>query len=176
MPRRLAILLVDALVFAIIAGVVMLIFRLDTRTSEAAEPTAEPAFSAQAQTDLGTLPPGTLAVSARVVAESSRHLIMPGDTVDVTRRAGGEPLLKNASVLRIDPPLMAGDDRLHITFALEPTKAARLRNLREEELLFVRLAGVHVPEARQGFEPPRPAEVIVLRFEDERWARRLTAQ
>lgn len=176
MPRRLAILLVDALVLAIIAGVVMLIFRLDTRTSVAAETAPASYYATTADTDLVPLPQGTMAVSARVVAEPSLHLIMPGDSVDVVRRSGGDALLKNASVVRIDPPLMTGDDRLHMTFALPPTEAARLRSLREEELLFVRLSGVHVPEARQGFEPPRPSEVIVLRFEDERWARRLTAQ
>lgn len=176
MRRRLTILLVDALVLSGIAVVGMWLFKLDTAPLNAAEPELKPDRVDARSAPLPDLPNGTVAVSARVVVGRSEGLIMPGDTVDITRRLSSEPLFADAHVVRIDPPLMAEDDRLHVTFALSLEAAARLRKLRAEELLFIRLAGIHASVARQSFEPIRPAEVITLRYETTDWVKRLSTE
>ena len=176
MRRRLAILLIDAVVLTGLAIVGAWLFRLETGTSVAAEPPADVRTLTASTEVTKALPRGVVEVSARVVPEPSRHIIMPGDRVDLSKRAGAPAVLADAKVLSIEPPLMEGDDRLHITFALETMEASQLRSLREESLLFVRLAAVGSTATTQAsFEPLRPSEVISLRFEETGWQRRIEA-
>lgn len=176
MRRRLTILLVDAVVLVGIAGVVMALFRLDTAPLSAAEPRPRAAVVDPLAQPLPPLPAGTVAVSARVVALATAGIIMPGDTVSISRKPGAAPALSNAQVVRIDPPLIPDDDRLHVTFALPLSDAALLRQLREEELLFISLSGIHGAGAHQAFEPMRPQEVITLRYAADDWLKRLSAR
>lgn len=177
--RRLKILLVDALLLGGLGAVAFWLFELDTAPSQAAEPPA----GAPALVDLvsgeGGVPaiePGHRLVSARVVAERSPHLIMPGDYVDLSRGPGTPPVLEGARVLAIEPPLTAGDERLHLTFSMPAHEAGRLVRLREEALLYARLSAIGGIAVRPEFEPPRPSQVITLRFAEEGWARRLLAE
>ncbi|MFC3303870.1 hypothetical protein [Parvularcula lutaonensis] len=176
MRRRLSILLIDTFVLTGLALVGAFLFRLETSPTQAAESSAE-VKHLQASTEVTeALPRGVVQVSARVVPEPSRDIIMPGDRVDLAKRPGAPAVLADARVLSIEPPLMEGDDRLHITFALETTDASRLRDMREVSLLFVRLAqvGTNAP-AQASFEPLRKNEVLNLHFEDAGWQRRIEA-
>ena len=171
MQRRLTILAVDAVVILGLVAVVMAMIRLDLSPSSAAE--TEVSDAQQVDFERRSLPPGRVAVSARVVAERANNLILPGDKVDVTRGGGGVPVLQSAEVLQIDPPLIEGDDRVLVTFSLTGEKAARLRSMRGETLLFVRLSDIGTSPARQGFEQPQSNEVITMRFERSHWSKRL---
>ena len=172
MRRRLTILAVDAVVLMGLAVVVMALLRLDTTPSRAAE-VATDAEVLEVEFAQLSLPTGRVAVSARVVAQRSNDLIMPGDKVDVSRSGAGVPVMRGAEILRIDPPLMEDDERLLVTFSVSTEEASKLRALRSEALLFVRLSSVGTQSGRAGFEPPKPSDVITLRFEDGHWSKRL---
>jgi hypothetical protein len=164
------------MVFSMIAAAALWLLGFDTPVSQAAEPTAAPALTASATGHAVVVPDGMVAVGARVVPEASPHLILPGDMVDVTRGDGSLPVLSAVQIVSIAPPLMEGDDRIHVTFALEPYEASRLKDLRERNLLSMRLAEIGPTPASQGFPAQAATEVITLRFEDAGWQRRLAGQ
>lgn len=180
MVRRLRILLVDALVLAALALLAMGVLRPEgagVATAEAAEDAAPlPIVPARAEALLDTLPPAHLIVSARVVAEASNHLILPGDHVNLHRQGAAVPAIEGARILAIDPPLSQDDPRIHVTFALPMDTARVLKHLRETELLEARLAAIGEASARGGFGPPRPVDVIVRRFDESGWEHRLAAE
>jgi hypothetical protein len=176
MRRRLTILFVDAMVFSMIAAAALWLFGFESPVSEAAEPLAMPELTASAAALAAEIPDGLVPVGARVVPERSADLIMPGDKVDLARGAGQTPVLRGVQIVSIAPPLMQGDDRVHVTFALEPYEASRLKDLRDTNLLSMRLAGIGPTAASRNFPSAGPEEVITLRFEEASWERRITAE
>jgi hypothetical protein len=174
MRRRLTILFVDALVFSMIAIAALWLLGFDSPVSEAAEPEAVPSVAVSAAALAAEVPDGMVAVGARVVPLASPHLIMPGDIVDLTKGGDDVTVLDNVQVVSIAPPLMEGDDRVHVTFALHPYQASYLKEERERSLLTMRLAEVGPTPASADFPSQGPAEVITLRFESHDWQRRLS--
>lgn len=179
MPRRVALFLVDALVLIGLGFVGMWLFGIETPALKAAEiEPFRPAPQLEATQDAPwqTVPSGQVSVSARVISESDASLIMPGDRVDIVRKPGAAPVLRSAAIISIEPPLMEGDDRLHVTFAMPYEDASTLKSLRDHELLYMRQAGIYASAARSSFEAPTPAEVITLKFERRGWLKRLSAE
>jgi len=177
--RRLRILLVDALVLAGLAAFALMLLRAEF--SSGAEAKVEPDLMLEAMSpsrgdDLAVRSAsGEVVISALVAVDSTVGLILPGDHVDVTDTMRRRVVFEDIKVLAIDPRGESGAESVRMTFSLPQGDAELLKALRQKGALEVTLRGLGADAIRAEFEPPRPNEIVVKRFANGSWQRRVAA-